>query len=102
MLSVDSKNKLIALGARLKEARLKKNEVQERFAARIGVSVPTLRKMEAGDPSVAIGTWVEALFITARLDDLDSILKAEMNLFERRENLNKNKRLRASKRTVTK
>jgi len=43
--------KLQALGTRLREERLRRNETQALFAARVGVSVPTLRKMEAGDPS---------------------------------------------------
>ena len=47
---------LTKLGERLKSVRLDRNETQDRFAARMGVSVPTLRNMEKGDPAVRI--WV--------------------------------------------
>ena len=50
MISIDAKEKLSRLGLRLLECRLGRNEPQERFAARLGVSIPTLRKMENGDP----------------------------------------------------
>jgi len=40
--------KLKELGARLRRQRLKRNESQAVFASRIGVSIPTLHKMESG------------------------------------------------------
>ena len=90
--------RLQSLGTRLKEARLKRNESQKRFAARLGVSVPTCRKMEKGDPTVAVGTWARALWLLDRVDDLDKIL-ARTSLFEEWENRQApKKRLRAGKR----
>ena len=49
------------LGQRLRNRRLQRNERQQSTAARIGVSVPTYRKMEQGDPSTQIGYWVRAI-----------------------------------------
>ena len=83
---------------RLKEARLERNESQQLFAARLGVSVPTLRKMEKGDHTVAIGTWAQALWLFDHLEDLDKVL-AHTSLFaewDRRQA--PKKRRRASKR----
>lgn len=79
--------KLQALGARLREERLRRNETQALFAARVGVSVPTLRKMEAGDPRVLIGSWSRALDIVDRSADWDALLSAEEDLFEKYERL---------------
>lgn len=89
--------KLQALGARLRGQRLKRDETQAVFAARVGVSVPTLRKMEAGDSSVMIGSWSRALEIVDRSGDWDSILPEEEDLFAKYESLNAApKRRRAS------
>ncbi len=45
MVNITIKKTLKDLGQRLKEARLLKDDSQKEFAARIGVSIPTLHKM---------------------------------------------------------
>ncbi len=97
MISVDSIEKLILLGERLRNARLDKNESQQKFAARLGISVPTLRKMENGDPTCSIGSWAEALFLLDRQDDIDGLLEKKQSLFDRRDDMIHSKRQRASK-----
>lgn len=97
---IDADPKLQALGTRLKTERLKRNEQQALFAARIGVSVPTLRKMEAGDSTVQIGYWAIALDILDHSGDLDSILAAPEDLFAKYEAVNKPSRIRASGKTL--
>ncbi len=57
----EEKDLLILLGQRLRSRRLQRDEKQLSMAARIGVSVPTYRKMEQGDPSAALGYWVRAI-----------------------------------------
>jgi len=91
MSSIDEKLK--GLGARLLSERLRRNESREIFAARIGVSRPTLRKMESGDSTVLIGHWAAALDILDRTDDLDAILALPEDLFAKYE-LSKNSRTR--------
>lgn len=86
---------LLSLGSRLREARLKKNDTQAMFAARIGVSIPTLRRMEAGDPAVQIGHWVAALDILDRSSDLAAILAPTEDLFAKYEAANAPARKRA-------
>jgi len=61
MASITDQAPLIRLGARLLAERLARNEPQARFAARLGVSVSTLRRMEQGDPTAQIGHWLAAL-----------------------------------------
>ena len=65
---------LAALGQRLRRRRLATAEPQNRAASRIGLSVPTYRKLEQGDPSVPIGPWVRALRLYGNLGDLDLLL----------------------------
>lgn len=73
--------KIASLGSRLREARLSRNESQEIFAARLGISIPTLRRMEMGDANVAIGHWVTALSVLDRETDLDQLLAPRQDLF---------------------
>ncbi len=79
MSTIDEKLK--SLGIRLLSERLRRNESREIFAARIGVSRPTIRKMESGDSKVLIGHWVAALDILNHVDDLDAILALPEDLF---------------------
>ena len=65
---------LSALGQRLRRRRLSAGEPQTRAASRIGVSVPTYRKLEQGDPTLPIGPWVRALRLYGDLADLDLLL----------------------------
>ncbi|RJP80793.1 MAG: XRE family transcriptional regulator [Desulfobacteraceae bacterium] len=97
MISV-IEERLVLLGSRLHEFRIDRDESQERFAARLGVSIPTLRKLEKGDPTVSVGKWAEALWLLDRLGDLDLVLKKEETLFDQYEKRKTGKRQRASKR----
>jgi hypothetical protein len=54
------------LGADLAVARLRRKESLASWAARIGISVPTLMNMEAGEPSVSIGIYLTALWLIGR------------------------------------
>lgn len=100
MISVDSQTILQMIGERLRDARLARNEPQARFAARIGVSVPTLRKLEQGDPNVAIGAFIESLWVLDRLGDLDAVLAPSKSLFDRMGKKPVARRQRASKRKI--
>jgi len=88
---------LKALGARLREERLRRNESQKVFASRIGISVPTLYKMENGDHRVQLGHWAVALDILGHAEDLDRLLMPKENLFAKYERTQKTKRRRASR-----
>jgi transcriptional regulator with XRE-family HTH domain len=89
--------KLKDLGSRLRSERLKRNETQAMFAARIGVSVPTLRKMESGGPAVLIGHWMTALDILDHAGDIDAILATPEDLFAKYEVMKAPVRRRASR-----
>lgn len=62
-LPPEAQSALATLGEQLALARVRRNESQRRWAMRIGVSVPTLIRMERGDPSVSIGVYATALWL---------------------------------------
>ena len=54
------------LGANLAVARLRRKESLKTWAKRIGVSVPTLLRLEAGEPGVSLGVLATALWLVGR------------------------------------
>ena len=82
MVSNISVDILSRLGARLRAERLARNEPQARFAARLGISVPTLRRMEQGDVTAQIGTWRVALDLLGRQADFEALLAPRPSLFD--------------------
>lgn len=54
------------LGADLAVARLRRKESLRSWAQRMGVTVSTLQRLEAGDPAVSIGIVATALWLIRR------------------------------------
>ena len=54
------------LGADLAVARLRRKESLKTWAKRMGVSVPTLLRLEAGEPTVSLGVLATALWLIGR------------------------------------
>ena len=57
---------LRVLGENLSIARKRRRESLKTWAQRIGVSQPTLMRMEKGDPSVSMGVYATALWLMGR------------------------------------
>ena len=68
------------LGADLAVARLRRKESLKTWAQRMGVSVPTLQRLEAGDPGVGIGILVPALWLIQRDGALAQLAAPELDL----------------------
>lgn len=64
---------LRALGNNLAIARIRRRESQRAWAQRLGVSVPTLIRMERGDPGVGVGIYVTALWLMGRVAALPEV-----------------------------
>jgi transcriptional regulator with XRE-family HTH domain len=64
-----------ALGERLRLARLRRKLSAVLFAEQMGVSRETLRRLEAGDPNVALGTYLRALSVLGLDKDIDPIAR---------------------------
>ncbi|SAK63363.1 XRE family transcriptional regulator [Caballeronia hypogeia] len=64
---------LVALGERLRLARLRRKLTTELFAERVGISRETLRRLEKGDPTIAMGTYMRALRVLGLDQDIDAV-----------------------------
>ncbi|MHB8813283.1 MAG: XRE family transcriptional regulator [Steroidobacteraceae bacterium] len=64
---------LRGLGENLAVARLRRRESQREWAGRLGCSVPTLIRLERGDPSVGVGLYVTALWLIGRVSGLPAL-----------------------------
>ena len=67
------------LGADLAVARLRRKESLKTWAQRMGVSVPTLQRLEAGDPGVGIGIVATALWLIQRDGALAQLAAPELD-----------------------
>ena len=61
------------LGGDLAMARLRRRESLRAWAKRIGVSVRTLQRLEAGDPGVGMGIYAAAMWLMGRTDALAAL-----------------------------
>ena len=65
------------LGADLAVARLRRKESLRTWAKRLGVTLSTLQRLEAGDPSVSIGIVATALWLINRDGELGNLAAPE-------------------------
>ncbi len=65
------------LGADLAVARLRRKESLASWALRMGTSVPTLMRMEAGEPGVGMGLYATALWLMGRSGALATLAAPE-------------------------
>ena len=65
------------LGADLAVARLRRKESLRSWAQRLGVTVATLQRLEAGDPAVSIGIVASALWLINREAELAQLAAPE-------------------------
>ncbi len=68
------------LAADLALARLRRKESLKNWALRMGVSVPTLMRMEKGDPSVGMGVYLTALWLIGRHKALSEVANPKEDL----------------------
>lgn len=65
------------LGENLAIARVRRRESQRVWAKRVGVSVPTLIRLERGEPGVGIGILATALWMLGRVQALPELAEPE-------------------------
>ena len=68
------------LGANLAIARKRRKESRRAWAGRIGVSEPTLARLEQGDPGVAFGTYATALWLIGRAQAIAELAAPQLDL----------------------
>ncbi|HEU4773599.1 helix-turn-helix domain-containing protein [Lysobacter sp. CW239] len=74
-----ARRQVVALGKRLRAARLRRAMTQGQLAERVGVSTPTIGKLEGGDPSTSLATVLRVLTVLGLNEDVD-LLAAEDSL----------------------
>lgn len=67
------------MGSHLALARVRRKESLATRAKRVGVSVPTLVKMENGDPTVSLGAYAQALWLIGRDSELARLAAPEFD-----------------------
>jgi transcriptional regulator with XRE-family HTH domain len=68
------------LGQAVRAARLARNSTQEAMAERAKMSALTWLKIEKGEGSVAMGTWLSALELTGLLDRVSAVVDQKQDL----------------------
>lgn len=69
---------LVSLGQRLRDARLRRRFSMETVCVRADISRPTLYKVENGDPSVAMGIYVQVLRVLGLVENLGLLAKEDL------------------------
>jgi len=67
------------LGSHIRIARKRRKQSLANYAARMQVSIPTLRKVEAGNPSVSIAAYATALWVIGRVHLLGELANPEVD-----------------------
>ena len=67
------------LGENLRLARKRRSESQRVWAQRMGISIPTLIRLERGDPGVGIGICATALWMMGRVTALPDIAAPQVD-----------------------
>jgi hypothetical protein len=65
------------LGSDLAVARLRRKESLASWASRLGTSIPTLMRLEAGEPGVSVGIYASALWLIGRNGSLADLASPE-------------------------
>ncbi|NMG31675.1 helix-turn-helix domain-containing protein [Aromatoleum evansii] len=88
---------LQTLGEQLALARLRRKESQKQWAGRLGVSVPTLIRLEQGDPTVRMGVYATALWLLGLSGGLAELAEPGKDLRALESDVRQASRLRATR-----
>jgi transcriptional regulator with XRE-family HTH domain len=69
---------LLALGKRLKDARLRRHFSAETVAARAGITRQTLAKIESGAASVTMGNYFQVLVVLGLDKDMNTVARDDV------------------------
>ncbi len=78
-VSLQAKQTAARLGLAIRRARLAREAKQKDLAERARMSLLTWLKIEKGETSIAMGTWLAALEQTGLLGQLDQIAEPELD-----------------------
>lgn len=72
-----AKTRMLALGERLRTARLRRRIPQTEMAVRVGVSRTTISRLEKGDARVNLAVLTRALSVLGLDEDLDRLAERD-------------------------
>jgi DNA-binding XRE family transcriptional regulator len=75
-LPTAARKALLGAGETIRLARRRRRQTAADLAMRLGVSLPTFRKLEKGDPSVSLGTFVMALWLFDLLENFSGAVNS--------------------------
>ncbi len=87
------------IGDRVRVARLRRNWTIKDLASRVGVTSMTISRLEKGDPAVAIGILVTAVWTLGLADEFKEFLAPEHDEVGRGLEARRNKQRARSKKT---
>lgn len=64
---------LFAMGQRIREARIRRKLSVMNFSKQVGIARDTLSRLEKGDPSIALGSYIKTLELLSLEADIDLI-----------------------------
>lgn len=76
------------LGQNLRTARLRRKQSLRTWSTKLMVSVPTLLRMERGDPNVSMGVYATALWLMNKSKNLHDIASPEQDYVALADNIN--------------
>ena len=80
-IPIAASNTLKILGENLRIARKRRKRSLRAWSKQIDASVPTIRRMEKGDPTVGMGVYVTAMFLTDGLKDLSKVSSPDLDTY---------------------
>ncbi len=82
-----ARSALRKLGENLAIARKRRKEPQRVWAERIGISLPTLIRLEKGDPGVSMGAYASALWLAGRVQALGELAAPSLDIAALEQNI---------------
>lgn len=76
-LTARNQLRLQELGERFRLARQRRQWTQKELASKAGISEGTLKKMEAGNPRVPVGFWLQLMDVFAIADEIEQLALPE-------------------------
>ncbi|GAC1432547.1 MAG: XRE family transcriptional regulator [Burkholderiaceae bacterium] len=70
---------LVKLGADLRIARLRRGESLRSWALRMHVSVPTIQRMENGDPKVGMSAYATAIWLAGKIKQMEMLVDPKLD-----------------------
>ncbi len=80
--TIEEEELLQKLGLRLRKSRILRGDKQKHLAARTGISMTIIGRIEKGDPSVSFGRYLKVASALNLLDTMDNVFLEEADPFD--------------------